>query len=243
MNYGEKISKLRQEKKITQKELADKLYVSDKTISSWELNRTEPSLEMVIKLSEILECSPSYLLYDDKSKENVEMEIKIRLEKEEYDNLILIMNQKGKLLSEINQQDVYYKSDSFGESLNKSLRIRAIGNKNIVTYKNHNNRMYSEEYEVEIDNKNNLEKIFDSVGLRKITTVNKKRRMYSYLNKYEVSLDIVDNLGYFIEIEVKETINNYLEEYDNLLKDSKQLGLNLNNIEPRRYPQMMINRK
>ncbi len=55
MSYGERISKLRQSKNITQKELASKLYVTDKTISSWESNRTEPSLEMIIKLSEILE--------------------------------------------------------------------------------------------------------------------------------------------------------------------------------------------
>ena len=100
MNYGERISKLRQSKNITQKELASKLYVTDKTISSWEANRTEPSLEMIIKLSEILECSASYLLYGDNSKNNIEMEIKIRLVKEEYDNLNELMNTKGRLLLE-----------------------------------------------------------------------------------------------------------------------------------------------
>ena len=85
MNHGERISKLRQSKNITQKELASKLYVTDKTISSWESNRTEPSLEMIIKLSEILECSASYLLYGDNFKDNIEMEIKIKLTKEEYE--------------------------------------------------------------------------------------------------------------------------------------------------------------
>ena len=84
MNYGERISMLRQNKNITQKELASRLYVTDKTVSSWELNRTEPSLEMIIKLSEILECSASYLLYGGNIKDNVEMEIKIRLTKKEY---------------------------------------------------------------------------------------------------------------------------------------------------------------
>ena len=83
MNYGERISMLRQNKNITKKELASRLYVTDKTVSSWELNRTEPSLEMIIKLSEILECSASYLLYGDNIKDNVEMEIKIRLTKKE----------------------------------------------------------------------------------------------------------------------------------------------------------------
>ena len=36
MNYGERISNLRKNKNITQKELASRLYVTDKTISSWE---------------------------------------------------------------------------------------------------------------------------------------------------------------------------------------------------------------
>lgn len=241
MNYGDRISNLRQSKNITQKELASKLYVTDKTISSWESNRTEPSLEMIIKLSEVLECSAGYLLYGDNPKDNIEMEIKIKLSKDEYDNLNNLMNTKGKLLLESNQEDIYYQSDYLIADINKWLRIRTSGNKKILTYKNHTNKMYCEEYEVEIDNSDNLKKIFDSIGLTKIIIVHKNRKIYNYLDKYEVSLDKVDNLGYFIEIEVKETINNFSEEYDNLLKNSKRLGLNLNNIEQKRYPQLMLN--
>ena len=43
-------------------------------------------------------------------------------------------------------------------------------------------------------------KIFDFIGLKNITEVKKERMIYSYQNKYEVSLDKVDNLEYFIEI-------------------------------------------
>ena len=243
MNYGKRISKIRQSKNITQKELASKLYVTDKTISSWESNRTEPSLEMIIKLSEILECSASYLLYGDNFKDNIEMEIKIKLTKEEYENLNKMMKLIGKFLLQSNQQDIYYQSDYLGDEINKLLRIRLSGNKKILTYKTYNNNMYYEEYEVEIDNSNNMMKIFDFIGLKKITEVKKERMIYSYQDKYEVSLDKVDNLGYFIEIEVKGTINDYFEEYDNLLKNSRNLGLNLNNIEQKRYPQLMISKE
>ena len=242
MNYGERISKLRQSKNITQKELASKLYVTDKTISSWESNRTEPSLEMIIKLSEILECSASYLLYGDNFKDNIEMEIKIKLTKEEYEKLNKKMKLIGKFLLQSNQQDIYYQTDYFDGDIDKLLRLRLSGNKKVLTYKKYNNNMYCEEYEVEINNSNNLIKIFDSIGLKKIIEVKKERNIYSYQDKYEVSLDNVDKLGYFIEIEVVGTINNYFEEYDNLLKNSRNLGLNLNNIEQKRYPQLMINR-
>lgn len=131
MNHGERISKLRQSKNITQKELASKLYVTDKTISSWESNRTEPSLEMIIKLSEILECSDSYLLYGDNFKDNIEMEIKIKLTKEEYENLNKMMKSIGKFLLQSTQQDIYYQSDYLGDEINKLLRLRLSGKKNI----------------------------------------------------------------------------------------------------------------
>lgn len=242
MSYGERISKLRQSKNITQKELASKLYVTDKTISSWESNRTEPSLEMIIKLSEILEWSASYLLYGDNFKDNIEMEIKIKLTKEEYEKMKKMMKSIGKFLLQSNQQDIYYGSDYFISDSNKFLRLRLSGNKKVLTYKTYNNNMYYEEYEVEIDNSNNMMKILDFIGLKNITEVKKERMIYSYQNKYEVSLDKVDNLEYFIEIEVKGTINDFFDEYDNLLKDSRNLGLNLNNIEQKRYPQLMISK-
>ena len=151
-----------------------------------------------------------------------------------------MMKSIGKFLLQSNQQDIYYWSDYFGSGSNKLLRLRLSGNKKVLTYKTYNNNMYCEEYEVEIDNSNNLMKIFDSIGLKKITEVKKERYIYSYQDKYEISLDKVDNLGYFIEIEVNGTINDYFEEYDNLLKNSRNLGLNLNNIEQKRYPQLMI---
>ncbi len=243
MSYGERISKLRSNKKITQKELATKLFVTDKTISSWESNRTEPSLEMIIKLSEILECSASYLLYGDNFKDNIEMEIKVKLTKEEYENLNKMMNSIGSFLLQSNQQDIYYQSDFLSKDNNKLIRLRQSGNKNILTYKTYNNNMYCEEYEVEIDNSKNLMIIFEAIGLKKSIEVKKKRMIYYYKDKYEVSLDKVDTLGYYMEIEVKGTINNYYEEYDNLLKIIKYLGLNLNNIESKRYPQLMMNKQ
>ncbi len=170
------------------------------------------------------------------------MEIKIKLTKEEYEKMKKMMKSIGKFLLQSNQQDIYYGSDYFISDSNKFLRLRLSGNKKVLTYKTYNNNMYYEEYEVEIDNSNNMMKILDFIGLKNITEVKKERMIYSYQNKYEVSLDKVDNLEYFIEIEVKGTINDFFDEYDNLLKDSRNLGLNLNNIEQKRYPQLMISK-
>ena len=80
MNIGKRICKLRKDKKMTQQELADRLFVTDKTISSWELGRTEPSSDLIIKLSEILDCDIGYLVYGNNPKSDVETEIKFKLE-------------------------------------------------------------------------------------------------------------------------------------------------------------------
>ncbi len=246
MNLGGRIAKLRKEKGITQQQLADLIYVTDKTISSWESNRTEPNLEMIIKISEILEGSAGYLIYGDNPKSDIETEIKIKLSKEEFGIIGNIMKNKAKFLKNNKQYDTYYQPlhrkflKKNKETINEWLRIGIRGNKKILNYKNWYDNMYCDEYEVEIDNDKNLDKIFGILGLEKIAVVNKIRNTYLYLNKYEVALDYVDNLGYFIEIEVKKYDDNAIKEYDNLIKIAKNLNLNLNNIDKRGYPYHII---
>ena len=100
--------------------------------------------------------------------------------------------------------------------------------------------MYCDEYEVEIDNETNLSKIFEILGLEEIAIVNKTRTTYFYLDKYEVALDYVKDLGYFIEIEVKKYSEEAIKEYDNLLKLAQKLELNLNDIDKKGYPYHII---
>ena len=54
MNIGEKIRTYRRNCNLTQKELGEKIGVSDKTISSWENSRTMPDFEMLSLLHQTL---------------------------------------------------------------------------------------------------------------------------------------------------------------------------------------------
>lgn len=92
--------------------------------------------------------------------------------------------------------------------------------------------MYCDEYEVEIDDEDNLNKIFLILGLEEIALVDKKRKTYIYQDKYEIALDAVEKLGNFIEIEVKKYDASAIQEYNELLK----LAKHLNNIDKRGYP-------
>lgn len=70
---GKFIASLRKEKNMTQKDLADKLYVSDRAVSKWERGLNFPDITLLKKLSEVLGVSLTELLngerMDDVSKE------------------------------------------------------------------------------------------------------------------------------------------------------------------------------
>ena len=81
---GNKIKKLRKIQNLTQKQLADKLYVSDKTVSKWERGINLPDLTMFESLSIELNCSVIELLgLNDKNNEEIIKEVnEMHLEKE-----------------------------------------------------------------------------------------------------------------------------------------------------------------
>lgn len=79
MSYvtGRTIKELREKRKITQKELADKINVSDKTISKWETGKGLPDVAIIEELSKSLGISIIELLTGDlKENENPSGNIK-----------------------------------------------------------------------------------------------------------------------------------------------------------------------
>ncbi|MGN0504645.1 MAG: helix-turn-helix domain-containing protein [Ruminococcus sp.] len=67
MSYvtGKAIKELREKRKITQKELAEKINVSDKAVSKWETGRGLPDIAILEDLARALETSISELLTGD----------------------------------------------------------------------------------------------------------------------------------------------------------------------------------
>ena len=55
------LKELRERKKLTQKELAEKLLISDKTISKWETGKGLPDITLVTPLAEALSISVAEL--------------------------------------------------------------------------------------------------------------------------------------------------------------------------------------
>jgi transcriptional regulator with XRE-family HTH domain len=59
---GERIKKLRKEKKLTQQELGEKVNVTKVSISGYENGNRTPDTETLQKLADVLETSTDYLL-------------------------------------------------------------------------------------------------------------------------------------------------------------------------------------
>ena len=60
--FGEFVVQLRKEKGMTQKELAEKLYVSDKAVSKWERGLSLPDIALLQPMAETLGVSVTELL-------------------------------------------------------------------------------------------------------------------------------------------------------------------------------------
>ena len=62
MGIGKNIERLRKLNKMTQSELGEKLHVSNKAVSSWEKDRTEPNIGMIEAMCEIFKCQKTDLI-------------------------------------------------------------------------------------------------------------------------------------------------------------------------------------
>ena len=59
---GSFVTALRKEKGLTQKELAERLFISDKTVSKWETGKGIPDVSLIIPLCELLGITANELL-------------------------------------------------------------------------------------------------------------------------------------------------------------------------------------
>ena len=237
INVGERIKKLRVSKNMSQYDLGNKLFVSDKTISSWETNRTLPTIDLIIKICDIFNVS-LYNFIEEKNNNDIEMEIKIQTNNLENNRIKSLIKNQSTYLGVENHVAHYY-SFKYRNNKKEFLRVRKENNKYIINYKKkHEN--YVDEYESEISDFKSFSKILNIYGFEEICCVEKIREKYLYHDKYEISFDDVKNLGLFIEIEIVKYTKNKDEEYQDLISLLYLLNINLNQISNKHYPEYFI---
>lgn len=85
MKISKTLKRLRNERGITQEQLAQQLFISRQSVSSWENDRTQPDIDMLIKLSEIFGVSIEELIYGKKRNTALETE------KPNYNSTLIIV--------------------------------------------------------------------------------------------------------------------------------------------------------
>lgn len=84
-NIGKFIAQLRKEKKMTQKELANQLHITDKAVSKWERGLSCPDISLLNPIADILGVTTSKLLNGQKneqpSNEQISNDIKKNIDK------------------------------------------------------------------------------------------------------------------------------------------------------------------
>ncbi|MFS1133370.1 helix-turn-helix domain-containing protein [Enterococcus hirae] len=92
MEFGDKLKALRNRENMTQKELADLLYLKQSSVSDYENNKSIPNGDIIKKISAIFDVSADYLLdISPKDKDQLNFTLENALEELKNEDTLLFM--------------------------------------------------------------------------------------------------------------------------------------------------------
>lgn len=158
----------------------------------------------------------------------IEVEVKARINSfEEMENEL---EKIGAVKSKTEfQEDIYFASPivDFAKT-DEALRIRTTDNDIFITYKGpklNDKAKTRKEVEMSIESATKAKDIFEEIGFKEARTVRKNRQYYTYEN-FEISLDDVEGLPPYMEIEISlEDDNDYTNAQDEIFKLFEKLGI------------------
>jgi len=180
---------------------------------------------------------------------DTEIEIKIKLDKDSFLRIREKVENTAKFVKKIQQADEYFTPAhrNFVEPKFpfEWLSIRKRGEMTILNYKhfvpeNAEVHTHCDEFEVEIKNPDGMKKIFSVLNLKSLVTVDKEREIYAYEDEFEIALDVVKDLGYFIEIETMRNFGSVEKAREKLFEFAKILGVDASNPDLRGYPFLLM---
>ncbi|MBE6495279.1 MAG: class IV adenylate cyclase [Methanobrevibacter thaueri] len=127
------------------------------------------------------------------------------------------------------QEDIYFASPivDFAKT-DEALRIRTTNNDIFITYKGpklNKDAKTRKEVEMNIESAEKARDIFEEIGFKPVRTVRKNRQYYTYEN-FEISLDDVEGLPPYMEIEISlEDGNDYSEAQKMIFDLFERLGI------------------
>ena len=162
----------------------------------------------------------------------IEVEVKAKIDN--FEDMEKKLNEIGAKKSKKEfQEDIYFNSPVVDFSkTDEALRIRTTrenaDEKIFITYKGPKIDKKSKtrkEIEMGIADSEKCSDIFEAIGFKRVRSVKKNRQYYSYEN-FEISLDDVEGLDPYMEIEIAlDDGSDYNEAQDSIFKLFEKLGV------------------
>lgn len=184
---------------------------------------------------------------------NIEIEIRIPLNENTFFKLKEKLKETTQFVKSSHQMDEYFipTHRNFLQPQNPSewLSIRIRDGKSVLNYKhwyypeNAESGTHCDEFKTQIENPDQLKKIFSALDFKKLVTVEKERELYIYNNEFEIALDLVKGLGHFIEIEAIKDFGSVEATREKLFEFAKTLGLDITKTDKKGYAFLMTKKK
>ncbi len=138
--FGNFIIQLRKEKGLTQQQLAEKLYITDKAVSKWERGLSFPDITLLKSLADVLEVNISELINCEKgNEEDIDIQKEIdqavknieKIRKEKNKKRILIISISTILIIFIGYLSLKYYNKFHPKTIVDGENIYTIGNYNL----------------------------------------------------------------------------------------------------------------
>lgn len=158
----------------------------------------------------------------------IEVEVKARIDN--FRDMEKQLEKIGAVKSKTEfQEDIYFQSPivDFAQT-DEALRIRTTNNNTFITYKGpklNEDAKTRKEVEMVIESADKAADIFTEIGFNPVRTVRKTRRYYAFQD-FEISLDDVEGLPPYMEIEISlDDDNDYSAAQDKIFELFEKLGV------------------
>ncbi len=153
----------------------------------------------------------------------------------------------GRFAEQKRQSDVYFNApDRDFAKTDEALRIRTEKGNNFLTYKGpkiDTQTKSRREIEILLGNKkrdrDNTRSLLILLGYREVATVNKRRRIFK-LHNLRISIDQVDNLGSFIEVEASAEETAFEKKRKQIFALLKKIDLNISKSIRQSYLELLL---
>ncbi len=175
-------------------------------------------------------------------------EIELKFNLLNKDEVVSFLEASAIFVKESRELDIYYNipNRNFLEKdpVNERLRLRKSDKWCAITYKNwHEDEPVCDEYEEQVQDIENMEKIFDAINITEIVRVDKTRKVWEY-KWYTICVDSVVGLGDFIELEsVQEWDYDLAQVKEDLYSLKDELKIQTNWINKTWYPYDLMKKK